>query len=83
MSCGCQLRRGLRFDGYGIDENGTVVLDLFRPGAVCRATRSRTGSYAVALERRFVGDLPFAVAVRRAPRDRPVRLIPRDEALLP
>ncbi|MEZ5229341.1 MAG: hypothetical protein R2710_22585 [Acidimicrobiales bacterium] len=66
---------GVRFDGYGIDD-ATVVLDFFSPGGnvFCDAA-AMPAVYAVALERRYVGDLPFVAEVRRSPRARPTRLI--------
>lgn len=66
---------GFRFDGYGIDDKGVVVLDFVQPGGdvVCPA-EARPAVYAVALERRFVGEIPFAAVIRSSPLALPTSL---------
>ena len=58
---------GLRFDGYGIDDD-VVVLDFVAPGGHQPCTgMADPAVYAVALEREFVGDIPFEAKVRFSP----------------
>lgn len=61
---------GVRFDGYGRHADGLVVLDFLWPGGnvICDAAM-RPATYAVALERRFVGEIPFDAAIRDLPRN--------------
>ncbi|MEZ5378315.1 MAG: hypothetical protein R2733_17560 [Acidimicrobiales bacterium] len=68
---------GVRFDGYGRDQDGQVVLDFFHPGGNVGCERAlRPAIYAVALERRFVGEGLLDAAVRDLPRadPRPITL---------
>ena len=62
-------RCGNRFDGFGVREDGVVIIDLFHPGGsvICPASL-KPATYAVAIDRSVFDQRGTPVATRSGPR---------------